>query len=229
MPNETKTKTRLKELREEAGLSQNAMAKALGVSYAGYQNYEYGKRDIPGDVLIKASNFFGVTIDYLLHISPWRNQLEKIRAEVADTVDVPVYGSIAAGTPIEMIEIEESFPVPRALLEMHGGFDEEGNVQAFLLKIKGESMNQILQNGVLGLTIPCSTIDYDNDPYAVCVNGYDATAKRVHKLNNGFELRPDSTDPTFKPTIYDYGVPGTDTITVIGHIVHDFKPFDWRY
>ncbi len=32
--------------------------------------------------------------------------------------------------------------------------------------------------------------------YAVCVNGFDATIKRVKPLSNGYELIPDSIDPT---------------------------------
>ena len=56
-----------------------------------------------------------------------------------------------------------------------------------------------------------------------------ATIKRVHKLANGFELIPDSTDPTYKSTIYDYGEEGTETITIIGRVVWHCVPFDWDY
>lgn len=100
---------------------------------------------------------------------------------------------------------------------------------AFLLRVEGESMNRVLPNGCYALVDPCSDVERDNQPYAVCVNGYDATIKRVHKLNNGFELVPDSTDPTFKPAIYDYGVEGTETITPIGRVVYYVLPFDWDF
>ena len=66
-------------------------------------------------------------------------------------------------------------------------------------------------------------------PYAVCVNGFDATVKRVRTLSNGFELVPDSTDPTYKPTVYDYGEPDTETVTVIGRVVWYTLPFEWRF
>lgn len=61
------------------------------------------------------------------------------------------------------------------------------------------------------------------------MNGYDATIKRVKPLNNGFELAPDSTDPTFKPAVYDYGIEGTETITLIGRVVYHVLPFDWEF
>lgn len=136
-------------------------------------------------------------------------------------VDIPLLGSIAAGTPIEMVETDKTHPVPAKVMEQYPN--------AKLLEVKGNSMNKILPNGSYALIDPCDEIDRDNQPYAVCVNGYDATIKRVHKLDNGFELVPDSTDPTFKTKIYDYGEPGTETITIIGRVVYHVLPFDWEY
>lgn len=145
----------------------------------------------------------------------------KTAAPNTNMTDVPLYGSIAAGTPIEMMEVEDMHPVPTAL---HDKYPD-----AFLLKVEGDSMNRILPNGCYALVDPCDDIDYSGDPYAVCVNGCDATVKRVRKLNNGFELAPDSNDPTYKPTVYDYGVKGTATVTVIGRVVYYVLPFDWRF
>ena len=61
------------------------------------------------------------------------------------------------------------------------------------------------------------------------MNGYDATIKRVRKLNNGFELVPDSNDPTYRPQTFNYNEPGTQTITVIGRVVYYVLPFDWEF
>ena len=136
-------------------------------------------------------------------------------------IDIPLYGSIAAGTPLEMIKVEDTHPIP---LEVQKNYPD-----AFLLRVVGESMNRILPNGSYALIDPCKTVERDGQPYAVCVNGYDATIKRVKKLHNGFELVPDSTDPTFASTIYDYGVEGTETITVIGRVVWYCIPYEWRF
>ena len=61
------------------------------------------------------------------------------------------------------------------------------------------------------------------------MNGYDATIKRVNKLNNGFELAPDSNDPTYSKQVFNYNEPGTQTITVIGEVVYFVLPFDWEF
>lgn len=134
-------------------------------------------------------------------------------------VEVPLYGSISAGTPIEMIETSESFVVPNALNEKYPN--------AFLLKVKGESMNKKIPNGSYALIDPIKEV-INGKVYAVCVNGFEATIKRVRQLNNGFELIPDSTDPTYRAAVYDYGEPGTEEITVLGRVVWYCIPFDYE-
>lgn len=57
---------RLKELRQSKGLSQNALAKELGVSSRNYQRYEYGEIDAPISTLVAVMNYFKVSADYLL-------------------------------------------------------------------------------------------------------------------------------------------------------------------
>lgn len=150
-----------------------------------------------------------------------KNRLIEVGKVGNEFIDVPLLGSIAAGTPIEMVETDKSHPVPAKVMERYP--------DAKLLEVKGSSMNRILPDGCYALVDPCDNVERDNQPYAVCVNGYDATIKRVHKLANGFELVPDSTDPTHKSHIYDYGEPGTETITVIGRVVYYVLPFDWGF
>ena len=57
---------RIRDLREDHDLTQREMAKILNCSQQVYSNYELGQRDIPTDVLIKLSAFYGVSIDYIL-------------------------------------------------------------------------------------------------------------------------------------------------------------------
>lgn len=49
----------LKKLREAARYTQDEMAQALGVKRSAYSNYESGNREVPYDVIEKASDFFG--------------------------------------------------------------------------------------------------------------------------------------------------------------------------
>ena len=57
---------RLRELREERGLSQNQLAKQTGFSSTSVSRWENGEADIASDYLIILCKFFGVSADYLL-------------------------------------------------------------------------------------------------------------------------------------------------------------------
>lgn len=57
---------RIRNMREDADLLQKDLAQLLNCTQVCYSNYEMGKRDIPTDVLIKLSNFYHTSIDYLL-------------------------------------------------------------------------------------------------------------------------------------------------------------------
>ena len=57
---------RLKDLREDNDLTQKKLAEMLDMSQTGYSKYETGENDIPTQILIKLSNIYNVSIDYLL-------------------------------------------------------------------------------------------------------------------------------------------------------------------
>ena len=66
---------RIKELREENNLSQEELASELGLSKGIISLYEQGKRKPSLDVLIQLSDFFKVTLDYLLCRTNDRNNI----------------------------------------------------------------------------------------------------------------------------------------------------------
>ena len=57
---------RIRDLREDKDLTQTQIAKILGMSQTGYSKYETGENDLPTQILIKLSDFYDVSIDYLL-------------------------------------------------------------------------------------------------------------------------------------------------------------------
>ena len=68
--------SRIRDLREDRDLKQRQMAEYLNCSQQVYSNYELGQRDIPTDVLIRLSDFYKVSVDYLLGLTnnPKRNK-----------------------------------------------------------------------------------------------------------------------------------------------------------
>lgn len=57
---------RLKDLREDNDLKQINIANYLNMKQPQYARYENGNRDIPLDCLIKLSNLYKVSTDYIL-------------------------------------------------------------------------------------------------------------------------------------------------------------------
>lgn len=60
---------RIRDLREDNDLTQKEVARELKCSQQVYSNYELGQRDIPTYVLIALSNFYDVSVDYILGLS----------------------------------------------------------------------------------------------------------------------------------------------------------------
>lgn len=206
-------------IRVHYGLSQADFGEAVGVSQTTVSAWECGDstpRKANVDAVVEA--FPGITFDDVMGEMDGYARRASRRTPMAE---VPVYGSIAAGAPLEMLAVEDTGHVPPEVASAHP--------RAFFLRVKGESMNRILPDGCLALVDPCETVERPGQPYAVCVDGCEATVKRVRPLANGFELSPDSTDPTYKPVVYDYGVAGTETITVIGRVVWHAIPANWAY
>ncbi len=60
---------RIRDLREDADLSQTKLAQKLGMSQTGYSKYETGENDIPTAILIRLSEIYNVSTDYLLGLT----------------------------------------------------------------------------------------------------------------------------------------------------------------
>ena len=157
-----------------------------------------------------------------LRIDPFglmHNRVVRLPSEPRAYTDVKLYGSIAAGKPVEPDATDETCPIPTAVARRHP--------EAFLLKVSGESMNRVLPNGCYALAEPCTNIEGQDQPYVVAVGAHEATVKRVHMLANGLVLEPDSTDPTFKSRTFDFSDADDEMVTVLGRVVWFCMPPDW--
>lgn len=57
---------RLKELRENKGVTQNKVAEVIGCAKSTYPKYEREEREPDIEALCRLADYFGVTIDYLV-------------------------------------------------------------------------------------------------------------------------------------------------------------------
>ena len=69
--------SRLKELRNMFGYTQDTVASYIGITRAAYTNLENGKRQCDASTLLKLSELYSVTVGCLLNVEPILPQQKK--------------------------------------------------------------------------------------------------------------------------------------------------------
>ena len=205
----------IRRYRENIDITQTELAKRIGKTRSVVSQYESGKirprmgtvEDLASALGVRKSDLVDDTTTYSVV------SIEERFAEI------PLLGSIAAGSPIEMLPVDETFPCPVRYISKYGD-------SLYYLRVVGNSVNRIIPNGYLALIAASVRTGSERDLFAVCVNGYDATIKHVRKLDNGVELVPDSYDPTIKSMVYDYADETYEEVTIMGKVVWATMPFD---
>ena len=60
---------RIRDLREDADLTQKEVAEYLKIRQNTYSQYENEKRQLPIEILISLAEYYGVTTDYILGLT----------------------------------------------------------------------------------------------------------------------------------------------------------------
>ncbi len=211
-------------IRVNYGLTQDQLAKVTGISQTSISAWECGKsvprlksvkRIVAAFPDLDLDDLYSQSLGYSRRVLRNANDDSEGRSLCA-----PLYGSIAAGKPIDMLESDSLHPIPGILAKRYP--------QAFYLKVQGESMNRRLPNGCYALVDPRVTEAIDGKVYAVCVGTSEATVKRVRRKEDGIVLEPDSTDPSFIPQVFNSAEEGEQTLSIIGQVVWFTVPFDFE-
>ena len=68
---------RIRDLREDADLSQTEMGKILNLTQRSYAYYENGERTIPVEILIAIAKYHKVSVDYILELTDIKKPYKK--------------------------------------------------------------------------------------------------------------------------------------------------------
>lgn len=92
-------KDRLKLLRQESGLSQQALADQIGTSKSSINMYERGERELGIEILNRIADCFNVSMDFLFGRSDQKIMATEIidKSELEDVCKVPSLSEIATG------------------------------------------------------------------------------------------------------------------------------------
>ena len=127
----------------------------------------------------------------------------KPATEPAGTVELPKYGKIAAGTPIEALRGNDTISVPAEMV---------GAGQHYALTVAGDSM---VEAGILdGDTVIIRRTDtVENGEIAVAlVDGCEVTLKKIRRKGNAVALEPCNKD-------YETRIFSPERVTIQGKLV----------
>ena len=113
-------------------------------------------------------------------------------APANDTIEIPLHGRIAAGTPIEALQGTDAFPVPAALL---------GPGEHYALEVSGDSMvDEGILDGDFAL-IRKADAARDGEIVVALIDNEEATLKTYRR--EGRMIRLDPANARYEPQRYD--------------------------
>ena len=168
---------RIKRLRQLKGITQEELAKIIGLQRAAIAKYEIGiVENMKQTTIKKMADYFGVKPSYLMCLEDKTDELGN------PVVDVPLLGIVKAGYDYLAEENWEG------TVNVKSEFIED-SYDYFALKIKGNSMSpSLIENDIV---LVRKQDDFDNgNIVVVLIDGDEATVKKVQKTDNGIKLIP---------------------------------------
>lgn len=181
--------------------TRNDMCEALGVKYTTFTDWIKGNSYPRIDKIELMANYFGISKADLV-------EERSINTARCKGVSINVYGRVAAGVPIEMIEdIIDTEEITEEMART-GEF--------FALQIHGNSMEPRMTEGDI-VIVRVQDDAETGDTVIATVNGTDATCKRLKKYNGGVALI--STNPTYEPMYFSNKEIAEKPVRILGRVV----------
>ncbi|MBU1177275.1 transcriptional repressor LexA [Patescibacteria group bacterium] len=129
--------------------------------------------------------------------------------KTSDLIEIPLLGTIAAGSPIEAIEFPEMIKVPKSQLSQSS--------KHFALKVQGDSMiDEGIFNGDTVIIKKQETAE-NGETVVALINNNEVTLKKIYKEKNGFRLQP--ANSKIKPIF-------TKDLTIQGKVISVIRNFE---
>ena len=197
----------LKYYMEKYNKTRNDIAKITNVPYSTVSSWCNALYYPRIDKIEMLANYFNILKSDLVE--------DKENKKTSETLFYmcPVYGRISAGQPNWAEEcIEGRIPIDTNLMNI------VNPEECFFLRVNGESMNKIVNNGGYALIRKTDWVE-DGEIAVVLVNGDNATLKKFSKQGDLVVLEPMSNDESIKVQIYDKSTP----IKILGKYIGKFE------
>lgn len=190
------------------GKEQIDLINDLGFNKSAVSTWCNGTRLPRMDKVEKLAQYFNINRSDLIE----EKNHESITRSVG--VNINIYGRVAAGIPLEMIEdIIDTEEISEDLAKT-GNF--------FGLIIKGDSMTPLICNGDV-VIIRCQEDAETGDTVIATVNGDDATCKRLRKYKDGIELI--ANNPNYEPMYFSNKDIEQKPVRILGKVVELRRKF----
>lgn len=190
-------------LMKEKGISYAELDKRTSYTRSTLQRYFTDpNKEITVEMIQELAPIFEVDAKWL---AGWSESKEKksIKAH-----RIPVFGKVAAGLPIEMVEdIIDYEEIPATW----------GDVSDFFcLQIKGDSMKPKIEEG--DVVVVHKQADADTGSVVIAsINGEEATCKKLRKTDNGIFLMPTNND--YEPMFFSNDEIESLPVKILGKVI----------
>ncbi|EJN93090.1 LexA family protein [Oenococcus oeni] len=204
---------KLKELRKQKKITQKDLGDLLGnTPPTTVSSWERGQSKPRMDVAAKIAKILNTSVSNLMEdeLENYSNVYSKISNS---SLSLPIYSHLFAGMPDGAEEdIIGKIEIPSGIAKKYG----RKNLLA--VKVEGDSMNKVILDGMIAVVNTDDTEVQNGNVYAVIINGYANTLKKIFQYPDHIRFEPDSYNPAHKPFIYkddpDIG------IKIVGKLVY---------
>ncbi len=200
---------RLSKLMERREITAAELSRRSGIRASSISDYLNGKYEPKQDKIDKLARALNVTPAWLMGYGRISDNLP------LQAVKIPILGRVVAGVPMEAIENIEGYEDLTPSMIGRGEF--------FALRIKGKSMEPVMQDGDLVIVRRQNDID-NGDIAIVSINGDEATCKKVHFRPDGITLVGFNVSE-YEPHFYSIKQVQELPLTIIGKVVELRRSF----
>ena len=193
----------IKTRRNELNMTQIDLAEKLGYADKSMiSKIENGLVDLPQSKILAFAKVLKVTPGELMGLDGTERQSAR------KGIQIKVYGRVAAGIPLEMVEDVIDIE------EISEDMARTGNF--FGLQIHGDSMEPRMKEGDVVIVRQQDDAE-TGDTIIATINGTDATCKRLRKYRDGIELI--ATNPSYAPLYFSNQEIIEKPVRILGKVV----------
>lgn len=139
----------------------------------------------------------------------WTPPVEEFECELDELIEIPLLGTITAGSPIERIMLQEKVRVPANMVRKN----------TYALKVRGESMiDDNIEDGDVIIINKTETAESGQSVVAL-IHGDQVTLKKFYIEKDGIRLQP--ANPDMKPMYFKH-----DEVNVLGIVSGVIRNYD---